>query len=160
LQLEQISVPPSNHHQGGLPARVSARFNCSTPLFDLNATIQRNSPGLHNNVVINRFRSGDHSVDLFCRAAERFRKPLVITVKPLVSQGLDDVLGLFLIRSFVVNFLIEHRTDSCPLFYSKSQFALQESLAQVRCHGIKAQDAKKTSQKRGSALRLCAFARE
>jgi hypothetical protein len=39
LQLEQISVPPSNHHQGGAAVRVSARFNCSTPLLDLNATI-------------------------------------------------------------------------------------------------------------------------
>jgi len=112
LQLEQISVPPSNHHHGGLPARVSARFNCSTPLLDFNATIQRNSPGFHNHVVVNRFGAADHAVDLFYRAPKRFGKSFIVTVKPLISQGLDHMLGTCLIGSFVVNFLIEHRTDS------------------------------------------------
>jgi hypothetical protein len=35
LQLEQTSVPPSNHHHGGLPVRASARFK----MFDLPCSI-------------------------------------------------------------------------------------------------------------------------
>jgi hypothetical protein len=115
LQLEQVSVPPSNHHHGEAAVRVSARFNCSTPLLDLNATMQRNSSGFHNNVVINRFRSVDHTLDLFDCPAEGFCNLFVVSVETLVAQGLDHMLGLFLIGSFVVNLLIEHHTDSCSI---------------------------------------------
>jgi hypothetical protein len=70
--------------------------------------MQSYSSRFHNNVVIDSLSAGNHRVHLFHGPAERFGKLLVIRIKALIPEGLEHVLGLFLIGSSIVNFLVEH----------------------------------------------------
>jgi hypothetical protein len=133
LHVEQISVPPSNHHHGAELEVACARFNFSTPLLDFDATIQGNSPGFHNDVIVNCFGPFNHPINLLDSAAERFREFLVFGVETLIAQCLENMLGFFLVSPFVVHFLVEHHTDSYPsvLFQITIGFARETSASEM-----------------------------
>jgi hypothetical protein len=139
-------VPLSNHHHAAVAVAV-ARFNVSAPLLDFDATIQGDSSRFHNDVIVDCFSAIYHSVNLFDSAPERFGEFLVVGIETLIAQRLEHMLGVFLAGTLVVNLLIEHHTDSCSLFCSRSQFVLPGKLAQVKCHRTERGSAGSSSSK-------------
>jgi hypothetical protein len=80
-------VPPSNHHHcvATVGAARVARFKSLARLLDFDSTMYGDSSGFHNNVVVNRFGSVNHRLDLFDRPSERDRQLFVVCVKALIT---------------------------------------------------------------------------
>jgi len=124
-------VPPSNHHHAVTVDVAVARFTFSAPLLDFDATIQGDSSGFHDDVVVDCFGACDHTVNLLNRATERLCEFFVIRVETLIAQCREHVLSRCLIGPLVVNFLVEHHTLlSSVLFQITNVFHV--SLKQVK----------------------------
>src|SRR5215207_9492544 len=94
--------------------------------------MKSNSSGLHNHIIINGLGPADHRLHLVDRPPQGDRKLFVIGVKASIAQGRKHGFRLFLISSFVINFLVKHhRLLSSVLFQITISLAEEGSATKV-----------------------------